>query len=212
MFVIVTFLCLHNFYFAVKNIEVNIKEQNNPQNGGSLGLITMIIDFTGQETILLISLAQIPERKPQGPTRAAVLSGAANVAIFVSAPQFYCFAINAPLRFCLNSFVLILIFRSFWRQLIFVYLINIVWRIYSAKKLRNSLPSRFFLQSRSRVSPAVLQRNPQPEVVSMRRITSKERTATNEMPMSKIATPANNTPPRAPQEQKYAYFPRLYKR
>ena len=27
MFVVVTFLCLHNFYFAVKNIEVNIKEQ-----------------------------------------------------------------------------------------------------------------------------------------------------------------------------------------
>ena len=24
---VVTFLCLHNFYFAVKNIEVNIKEQ-----------------------------------------------------------------------------------------------------------------------------------------------------------------------------------------
>ena len=38
---------------------------------------------------------------PQGPTRAAVLSGAANVAIFVSAPQFYCFAVNAPLRFCI---------------------------------------------------------------------------------------------------------------
>ena len=110
MFVIVTFLCLHNFYFAVKNIEVNIKEQNNPQNGGSLGLITMIIDFTGQETILLISLAQIPERKPQGPTRAAVLSGAANVAIFVSAPQFYCFAVNAPLRSC---FIFICVYSRF---------------------------------------------------------------------------------------------------
>ena len=180
------------------------------------------MDSTGQETIFFdIFSSNSWENKRQGPTRAAVLSGAANVALFVSAPQFYCFAVNAPLRFCfVYSFVFILVFRSFWRRLIFWFnqnwvfnlLINIVWRIYSAKKLRNSLPSRFFLQSRSRVSPAVLQRNPQPEVVSMRRITSKESTATNEMPMSKIATPANNTPPRAPQEQKYAYFPRLYKR
>ena len=173
------------------------------------------MDSTGQETILFdIFSSNSWENKRQGPTRAAVLSGAANVAIFVSAPQFYCFAINAPLRFCLNSFVLILIFRSFWRRLIFVNLINIVWRIYSAKKLKNSLPSRFFLKkSRSRVSPAVSQSNPQSEEVSReRRITSKERTATNETSMSKIANLANNIPPRTAQEQKYAYFPRLYKR
>ena len=57
--------------------------------------------------------------KRQGPTRAAVLSGAVNVAIFVSAPQFYCFTVNAPLRFCichpvffLYEFVFLLIFGS----------------------------------------------------------------------------------------------------
>ena len=57
--------------------------------------------------------------KRQGPTRAAVLSGAVNVAIFVSAPQFYCFAVNAPLRFCIcnpvlffSEFVFLLVFGS----------------------------------------------------------------------------------------------------
>ena len=56
--------------------------------------------------------------KRQGPTRAAVLSGAVNVAIFVSAPQFYCFAVNAPLRFCISNpvfvFLRICVFACFW--------------------------------------------------------------------------------------------------
>ena len=80
------------------------------------------MDSTGQETFVfdIFSLSS-RESKSQGPTRAAVLSGAANVAIFVSAPQFYCFAVNAPLRFCIFNPVFVFLYICvFARVLIFV--------------------------------------------------------------------------------------------
>ena len=102
MFVAITFLCLHNFYFATNNIEVR--------------------KTVGRQIVRKTNIPKLSvkgcDHSYQGPTYAAVMFGAGNVGIFATLPFVTPFVLNTPLRWA----------RSFYSECIGAFwLLALLW-------------------------------------------------------------------------------------
>ena len=153
---IVTFLCLHNFYFAAKNIEVKYFVISHCSHSYTVQLANWnFIDWKAPPLKLDFLEIELRTGEMSGCHRCSCAVGGGQCRSLCHSPS--------SLLLCCQSSSQVSYFYLFaccgildWSELC---------RRYAAKKLKNVLPSKFVLnQSRSRVSP-MAQRN-QDEVES----------------------------------------------
>ena len=157
---IVTFLCLHNFYFAAKNIEVKYFVISLCSHSYTVQLANWnFIDWKAPPLKLDFLEIELSTGETSGCHRCScAVGGGQRRSLCHSPPSLLlcCQSSSQVSYFYLVCFAMVFYNGLHWSELC---------RRYAAKKLKNVLPSKFVLnQSRSRVSP-MAQRN-QDEVES----------------------------------------------